>query len=216
MHETTSQFFAEEYLAPIVGIMLFSCCVLLLRIARRRHEMASPRSVLPLRLLIVVGIVTTALTGGHTDYLGAPGWRGSIAGLKPITSCVRQYSRPDETVFAMYLEEVVFQSQRRSVPGVSLGSFSYEDLSTAQARSFRMLNHDTLIDLFRRTPPKVLVLTVFDFDALSRAGWFSRHHIDRSALNTQFLAYRPVCQTFIVRNIFINMPIKVDVYVRNS
>ena len=102
------------------------------------------------------------------------------------------------------------------MPGASLGSFSYQEVSTARARELRILNAAELTRILERRPPKVLVFTPFDFNSIYRGGWFSDHLIDTTAINRTFLQYRPVCRARIERNVFNNLPIKVDVYARTD
>lgn len=216
LHASGGIFFTEEYLTPLIGVVLVGSVLILLRAIDAERVAGHHRAVRVLTALLAVGIVATALTGGHRDYLGRPGWRGSIAGLDPINRCIRANSTPSDEVLALYVEEVVLQTGRRAVPGASLGSFSYQDVPTSQARRLRILNAETLTRRLERRPPKILVFTPFDFNSLYRGGWFSDHLIDTTALNRTFLKYRPVCRARIERNVFNNLPIKVDVYVRNA
>lgn len=216
LHESGGIFFTEEYLAPLIGVVVVGSVIVILRAAGELDAVDHERARRVLGGLLALGIVLTAVTGGHRDYLGRPGWRGSIAGLDPINRCIRAHSTPDDEVLALYVEEVVLQTGRRAVPGVSLGSFSYQDVSTARARQLRILNSAELTRILERRPPKVLVFTPFDFNSIYRGGWFSDHLIDTTAINRTFLQYRPVCRVRIERNVFNNLPIKVDVYARTA
>ena len=216
LHESGGIFFTEEYLAPLIGVVVVGSVLVILRAVGELAPIDHGRARRILVACLTVGIVATAVTGGHRDYLGRPGWRGSIAGLDPINRCIREHSVPTDEVLALYVEEVVLQTGRRAVPGASLGSFSYQDVSTARARQLRILNSTELTRILERRPPKVLVFTPFDFNSIYRGGWFSDHLIDTTAINRTFLQYRPVCRARIERNVFNNLPIKVDVYVRND
>ena len=212
LHESGSVFFSEEYLSPVMGLIVVGCAVLLVRLALDHRGHGHERAARVTIAVLVIGIVATASTGGHSDYLGAPGWNGSIAGLDPVVRCVDAHSRPSDTVLALYLEEVVLQSRRHPVPGVSLGAFSYQSISSRDARRLHILNQALLADTLQRHPPKVMVLTPFDFDEFARGGWFSRKYVSRASLDAQFLKYDHVCTAYVTRHVFENNRVKVDVY----
>jgi hypothetical protein len=218
LHETTSHFFAEEYLAPVIAPVVVASCVILVRAASaRRVEGAGRRLTFALGAVVAVGIVVTALTGGHSDYLGTPGWGGDPAALSSITKCVRRNSGPHAVVFALSIPEVVVEAERPAAPGATLGEFSYEDVSTTRARELNILNKERLGNLFLNRPPKLAVLTVDDIFETHKAGRFSKRSVTNMALYQAFLSYRPVCSATLVRPTFLNNhKVKVTVYARTD
>ncbi|MDQ1466486.1 MAG: hypothetical protein QOH10_901, partial [Actinomycetota bacterium] len=215
LHETAARFFAEEYLAPVIApILVVSVVVLVRATTAASADAARRRFALAVRGVLVVGIAVTAVTGGHSYYIGHPGWKGDPAGLSALTKCVQQHSSPHDTVFALALEEVVAQAHRQPVRGVTLGSFSYQDLSAKRAREVHVLNAGELAATFRRRPPKLAVLTVDDIFETQRAGFFSKKHVVNIGFYGVFKTYRPVCRVTVVRHVFENLPVKVTVYAR--
>jgi hypothetical protein len=211
LHESSAHFFAEEYLSPLIAPLVVGSCVILVWVAtrsKRRGVSIAARGVL------VAGIAVTAFTGGHSYYLGAPGWRGDPAALSQVTKCVQRYSAPGDKVFAFSVEEVVVEANRRPVPGVTLGMFSYEDVSTHRAGELKILNSATIASAFRRA--KVAVLTVDDVYETKRAGWFSKRNVENFDLYRAFQTFRTVCRVTLERPGFINRnhPVDVIVYAR--
>jgi hypothetical protein len=218
LHEATSHFFAEEYLVPVIAPIVVVSCVVLVRAASSlRGQDASRRFTYAIGGVLVLGIVATALTGGHSNYVGTPGWDGAPSALSPITKCVRENSPPGSTVFALSIPEVVIESQRHAARSVTLGEFSYEDVSTAKARQLKILNAERLGNLFINNPPKLAVLTVDDVFETHNAGRFSKRSVTNMALYQAFLSYRPVCSATLVRPTFLNNhKVKVTVYARTE
>ena len=217
LHEAAAQFFSEEYLAPVIAPLVVVSVVILVRAVTAQGAAAlSRRFSVAVRGVLVGAVVFTAFTGGHSYYLGAPGWSGDPAGLSAITKCVQRYSKPHDTVFALSLEEVVVEAHRRPVPGVTLGVFSYQDFSNAKARRMKVLNPVTLASTFRNRPPQVAVFTAEDFFETQRAGFFSHKKFVNNPWYFEFQAYRPVCRVTIVRHVFVNQPVSVTVYARTS
>jgi hypothetical protein len=212
LHETAAQFFSEEYFAPVAAPVIVMSTIVLMRAASR---VPRPTSGVFARLAsgaLAVGIVITAITGGHQYYLGAPGWGGSPAGLNEVVRCVQEFSKPHDTVFALSLEEVVLQAHRRPVPNVTLGPFSYEDVSTQRARQLKIINDVELATTFKNRPPRVAVLTVDDIFETHRAGYFSKKKVENNAWYFLFQRYKPVCKATLIRHVFKNVKESVTVY----
>lgn len=212
LHEAGGALFSEEYLAPVIAPLVVVSSVLLVRAATQASAASRRRFSVAVRGVLVVGIAATAISGGHSYYLGRPGWRGDPAGLTAVTRCVQRHSKPRDTVFALSLEEVVVQAHRRPAPNVTLGPFSYQDVTTKRARELKILNAYALGALFNRRPPKVLVLTVDDIFETKRAGRFSHRQVTNLAFYGVFRTYEPVCRETIVRHVFKNAPVEVTVY----
>jgi hypothetical protein len=204
-------FFSEEYLAPVIASLVVASSVVLVRAAMAARA-SNSRKFVALRGALVIGIIVTAFTGGHRYYVGAPGWRGNPAATQKVARCVQRYSKPRDTVFALSLEEVVVEANRKPAANVTLGQFSYEDVTTKRARKLKVLNAETLGAMFQRRPPKVLVLTVDDIFETKRAGWFSHRKVTNTNLYVAFQEYKPVCRVTLERHVFKNVPVLVTVY----
>lgn len=217
-HEFGARFFAEEYVVPVVApVLVLSVTVLVVAIRLRPAATRSRRARTVLAGLVVVGFVVTVFTGGHRPYLGRPGWGGNPAALAPITRCVQRHTAPGDVVYALSFEDVVLDADRKPADGVSLGMFSYHDVSTKRARELEVLNSARLAELFRSRRPKVAVLTVADIYEAKRAGFFSRKPVENLALYQAFQAYRPVCRATVMRATIynVNRPVEVTVYARD-
>jgi hypothetical protein len=214
LHEASAVFFSEEYLVPVIAPIVVLSTVMLMRAATGSAATAKRRGSTVIHGLLIAAIVVTAFTGGHRYYVGMPGWGGNPAGMKALTRCVQRYSAPRDTVFALQLEEVVAESGRQPVRSVSLGAFSYQNVSTKRAKQLKILNAHMLGTLFTHRPPKLLVLTVDDIFETKRAGRFSKRRVANVALYSGFSTYHPVCKVKVVRHVFVNSPVLVTVYGR--
>lgn len=217
-HELGARFFAEEYVAPVVApVLVLSVTVLVVAFRLRTAPNRSRRVRAAFAAMVAAGIVVTASTGGHRPYLGRPGWGGNLAGLAPITRCVQRHSAPGDVVYALSFEDVVLDADREPADGVSLGMFSYHDVSTKRAHELDILNSARLASLFRARRPKVAVLTLADVYEAKRAGFFSRRRVDNLDLYVAFKEYRPVCRATVMRATIynVNRPVEVTVYARD-
>jgi hypothetical protein len=218
LHETAAQFFSEEYFTPVAAPVIVASTIVLMRAATSPASRATRVMFGKIAFgkvasgALALGILVTAVTGGHQYYLGSPGWSGSPAGLNQLVHCVQLYAKPSETVFAMSLEEVVLQAHRKPVANVTLGPFSYEDVSTKRAHQLKIINDATLASTFKNRPPAVAVLTVDDIFETHRAGYFSKKKVVNNAWYFQFEHYKPVCKTTIIRHVFKNVPVSATVY----
>ena len=213
LHETAAQFFSEEYFTPVAAPVIVMSTIVLMR-AATSVSVQSARTLLA-KLAgggLALGIVATAVTGGHSYYLGAPGWDGSPSGIDKIVRCVQRYSKPHDTVFALSLEEVVLEAHREPVANATLGPFSYENVSAKRANQLKIMNAATLASTFKNRPPRVAVLTVDDIFETHRAGYFSKTKIVNNAWYFRFTNYKPVCKTTIIRHVFTNVREDVTVY----
>ncbi len=117
-------------------------------------------------MALVVCVGVTAVTGGHRGYVGAPGWNGAPSATRAVTKCVDQHSQPGDQVLALSVADVVTDAHRKPVDRASLGIFSYQDVSSARADELHIFNAPTLVDLFAKAQPKIVVLSGFDVTAL--------------------------------------------------
>ena len=212
LHEAGGAFFSEEYLAPVIAPLVVVSSVMLVRAATEASAATRRRFSVAVRGVLVVGIAVTAFSGGHSYYLGRPGWSGDPAGIRAVARCVQRHSTSHDRVFALSLEEVVVQAHRRPARNVTLGPFSYQDVTTMRAHKLKIVNAHALGAMFQRQPPKVLVLTIEDIFLTQRAGRFSHRKAKNLAFYGVFRTYEPVCRTTLVRHVFENAPVEVVVY----
>ncbi len=219
LHEAAAHFFAEEYLAPLIAPAVVVSTVILVRaVAAARVADNRRRLSYALRGVLLVSIVFTAVTGGHSFYLGAPGWNGDPASIGGIVSCIKAHSSPHDAIFTLSLAEVVVASGRRPARDDTLGEFSYEDVSTKKANELKIINSETIAKVFRDRPTKLAVLTLDDIYETHRAGRFSTEDISNIQLFQAFQAYRPVCRATLTRPAYINVnrTVQVIVYERTA
>ena len=121
-------------------------------------------------------------------------------------------TRPEDEVLALWSLDAVVVADRRSVPEVSLGLFSYWDLPTARARDLHFLNPELLLELVRTARPAAVVLTDLDRGTLRRAGVVSKRP---GAPEPIFAALeRRYTRAFTGSGFGMSEPVTVEVYLR--
>lgn len=93
-----------------------------------------------------------------------------LTGVERLADFVAAHTRPGEPVLALSAQSVAVEADRPLVAGLSLGQFSYADVSTARARRFALVNAERLTELLRRRRPAAVVLTGDDREILTRRG----------------------------------------------
>ena len=104
--------------------------------------------------------------------------RGGLAHQGDVADIVRNLTDDDDEVLAMWAQPIVLDAGRDFVPGVTLGPFSYADLSTRRARELHYVNATMLRDIFVSERPAVVVFADVDRFVLSFRGAFSNERAD--------------------------------------
>jgi hypothetical protein len=204
VHVASGAFQATEYLAPLVPSAVMLAIVVLLR---------SDANVAATRVVMTVAFASALILTPRAQFLvtrGAPGATGALS------SCIEANSRPSDRVFALMMLDAVPAAHRDPMRELSLGVFSYEDLSTALARDEHLLNPELVRDAIANPDTSLVVLSNMDRELLGRAGWFSKRPVDRTPIeNTLATEYHPVCTAHLVRE-WHNVPVDVTVYARDG
>ena len=136
LHEAGGAFFSEEYLAPLIAPCSSSRSCVLVHAATRSAGTERRRAFRRAEQCRSLSASSSPrLTGGHSDYLGRPGWKGDPAGEQVVARACRSTRSRATRSSRFSLEEVVVEAHRRAANNVTLGQFSYQDVSTKRARS---------------------------------------------------------------------------------
>jgi hypothetical protein len=230
VHELGTWFFAEEYVVPVIPIVIVLSVSILVSYGnelaattrrapqtfKRRAETSKTLDPRYVTCALIVCIGLTAFTGGHRGYIGTPGWNGAPAAGGALARCVQTNSTSHDRVLGLFFADLVTEAHRLPLDRAAMGVFSYEDLSPQRANDLHMLDESALLDLLKHRPPKVVVLSSVDRDTLNFGGVFSSRQVDGSeytnAINSN---YRQACSGSLTRQI-PNSKLKVQVFVRRS
>lgn len=206
------QFAPVEYAAPIVPVLFAVTVPVLLRsigpivTTRFRRGLAFGA----LALTIAVALVHPA----PWDYLVRPESSGGVLHQQDVGALVRGHTRDGDQVLAMWAQPIVLASGRNFAPDVTLGPFSYEDLTDARARRLHYVNADLLRNLLESERPAAVVLTDIDRLVLRFQGTLSQAREDPTAvLDALDMHYRSVASTTVWG---IDGPVNAEVYIRRG
>jgi hypothetical protein len=149
-----------------------------------------------------------------SEYFTSPSDAGSVQQAGRIADVLRAHTRDGDLVLTMWAQPSGLESGRDQVDGVTMGVFSYEDLTLQQAHDYHFVNRSMLRSMLRRKEPAAVVFTGVDQLAFSFQGSFSTVPGDPDEILGELDGrYRLVDTT---RTWGVNQPTWVKVYVRDD
>lgn len=118
--------------------------------------------------------VSTLFHPGPGDYFVATGSAGSVNAANRVGNYVHDHTRNGDDVLTLWAQPAGLVSGRDQVPNVTAGIFSYEDLSTSDAKAVKFVNTALLQRMLRDGRPAAVVITGIERDlAFHFTGSFS-------------------------------------------
>jgi hypothetical protein len=212
---SAGQFAPVEYAAPMVPVLLALCVpVLLVGLGLDRDARPDRRRPLVAYAVLAAAAVVTVFYPSPWEYVVRPSSAGGLAHQGEIADIVRDLTNDDDEVLAMWAQPIVLDAGRDFVPGVTLGPFSYADLSTARARELHYVNAAMLRDIFVSERPAVVVFTDVDRFVLSFRGAFSTERADPAVVLDALRAHYRRVHTSTTWG--VDEPVQLEVYVRKG
>lgn len=179
-HLLPGQFGSVEYFVPVIPVWLGLCSSVLIFVVRSRH---SPRAA----AAIVGGctVLVASITLAHPPvarYAVGTSHPGSVASMNEVARFVREHTRPEDEILALWNQAVSVAADRDTVPGISLGIFSYTARPQAEADALHLITRGKLQEMLEERRPAAVVFSTMDFDQLRKAGTLSRTRLDRAPL----------------------------------
>jgi hypothetical protein len=174
------QFAPIEYAAAIVPPLLVVTIVPLARwgFGPNGSEPAAPW----VPVVAVVGVVglaiLTVVTPSVSEYRVSRGEPGSVAAANRVAEFVADNTTSSDDVLALWGQPSAVASDRDLTPDVTLGLFSYEDLSDDEARDYHYVNQARLAEILESGRPAAVVLTDLDRVFLGLQGTLSDESAD--------------------------------------
>jgi hypothetical protein len=163
-----------EYFTPVVPPLLAVSIVMLVQAVRPDDGWSAHRGLVAGAALAVAAVgVTTLFYPGAGEYFTSPGDAGSVQEAGRIADMLRAHTRAGDLVLTMWAQPSGLESGRDQVDGVTMGVFSYEDLTLRQARDYHFVNRAMLRSMLRRREPAAVVFTGVDELVFGRQGAFS-------------------------------------------
>jgi hypothetical protein len=204
------QFAPVEYAAPMVPVLFAVTVPVILRSIGPVVTTSIRRGVAlgVLAVTVVVALVHPA----PWDHLVRPASSGGILHQQDVGALVREHTRDGDEVLAMWAQPIALASGRDFAPDVTLGPFSYEDLTTARAGELHYVNAPRLQRLLESGRPAAVVLSDIDRLVLEFQGTLTQTRADPTAIfDALDERYRRVATTSTWG---IDTPTSVEIYVR--
>ncbi len=164
-----------EYASPVIPSLLAVTVIVLTHALRPEGGWNAHRA-----LGIVAGVAVAALAvstvfhPGPAEYFTGPDNPGSINAADRVGDYLNAHTRSGDEVLTLWAQPAGLASGRDNVPGITMGLFSYEDLTTQQALDFHYVNTDRLRRTLRDGRAAAVVLTGVDDTIFHSTGTFSR------------------------------------------
>jgi hypothetical protein len=163
-----------EYFTPVIPALLAVTVVMLVR-ALRPDGGWSTRPAIGVGAAVAVAAVavSTLVHPGVGEYFTSPNDAGSVQEAGRIADVLRVHTRDGDLVLTMWAQPAGLESTRDQVDGVTMGVFSYEDLTRQEAEEYHFVNREMLRAMLRRREPAAVVLTGVDELVFGSRGTFS-------------------------------------------
>ncbi len=164
-----------EYASPVIPSLVTVTVIMLTRALRPVGGWSARRD-----LGIVAGVAVAALAistlfhPGAGEYFTAADNPGSVDAANRVGDYLAAHTRSGDEVLTLWAQPAGLASGRDNVPGVTMGLFSYEDLTDEQALDFHYVNTDRLQRTLRDGRAAAVVITGVDDTTFHSTGTFSR------------------------------------------
>ncbi|KAA0234178.1 MAG: hypothetical protein JJLCMIEE_01914 [Acidimicrobiales bacterium] len=178
-----SQFNPVEYAVPVYPVAVALALVVIDRFLVD-GEIVLPATVR--RWGVIVPAVAMGVAGvlrlTPSDFVDPAGSELGLTAADRLGDYVADHTAPGDEVLALWRQDVNITADSPGPPDVSVGIFSYTDLSTDRAESVHFLNLPMLLSLLEQRRPAVVVLDEVDWAVLERNGFFSAEPGDPGAV----------------------------------
>lgn len=192
------QFAPVEYLTPMVPVFLavFVPVIAVGLSGPGGRRTTRPRLATLSAVALVAVAMSTVVHPSPWEYIVRPDSPGGLAHQQDVARTVRNHTRPDDEVLALWAQPIALESGRDFVPGVTLGPFSYEDFSRARAEERHLVNAQMLRDIIVSEEAAAVLLSDIDRLVLGFRGTLTQRRADRRlVLDALDAHYRPVAET---------------------
>lgn len=204
-----------EYFTPVIPALLAVTTIMLLEAVRPEPGPPVPRPLLGAAIAVVAAVaISTLVHPGISEYLTAPDDAGSVQQANRVADFLRDHTRDGDQVLTMWAQPTGLVSTRDQVDGVTMGVFSYEDLTAEQARGYHFVNRELLLTMLRDVRPAAVVLTGVDDLAFHFTGSFSTRPADPREIYGELDTHYRLARRSVTYG--VNGPTWVRVYLRDD
>jgi hypothetical protein len=204
-----------EYLTPFVPPLVAVSVIVIAQAVRLDEPRASTR-----RVVVAFGIgvlalaVLTAVHPGIGEYVTDSGDAESVAAANRVGAYVHDHTKSGDQVLTLWAQPAGLVSTRDQVPGVTVGLFSYQDLTTTDAHDLHYVNAAILGRILREGRPAAVVIAGIDRGILGLAGTYSSRHASAVRVLAQLSQHYRVVHHDV--GLGVGGASEVDVYLRSD
>jgi hypothetical protein len=204
-----------EYFTPVIPALLAVTVVMLVHALRPDEGWAAQHLLAAGAAIAVAAVaITTLVHPGVGEYFTGPDDAGSVQQAGRIADVLRGHTRDGDRVLTMWAQPSGLESGRDQVDGVTMGVFSYEDLTLQQAHDYHFVNRAMVRSMLRRGEPAAVVFTGVDQLVFSFRGSFSTVPADPAEVFDELHGRYRLVET--TRTWGVNGATWVKVYVRDD
>lgn len=203
-----------EYFTPVIPALLAVTIVMLVR-ACAADAGSLPRTLAGAATVVVAAVaISTLVHPGAGQYFTSPDDAGSVQQADRVADYVRDHTHDGDQVLTMWAQPSGLVSTRDQVDGVTMGVFSYEDLTVEQARDYHFVNRDLLRTMLRDGTPAAVVFTGVDDLAFHFTGSFSATAADPREIYDELDAHYRLARRSVTYG--VDGPTWVRIYLRDD
>jgi hypothetical protein len=204
-----------EYFTPVIPALLAVTVVMLVHAFRPHAGQPVPRGLTAVATIGVVAVaISTLVHPAAGEYFTSADDAGSVQRADAVADYLRDHTRDGDRILTMWAEPSGLVSTRRQVDGVTMGVFSYEDLTVEEARDFHFVNRGLLRAMLRDGTPAAIVFTGVDDLVFHFTGAFSTTPADAREIHDELDAHYRLARRTTTYG--VNGPTWVRIYLRND
>ena len=174
---TAGQFAGVEYFAPAAPILVAVAVVVIARAGIPRSWSPPLVGAVTVGAVVVAAVLSlgmpNATDAGWQAYVAGTDGPRSVAWLNSVADEVQAVTAPGDEVLVLHLQAVLVAADRAAPTGISMGVFSFTDMSTDDAQRLGWVNRDMIVGMLDAGQPEAVVFDAVDWAVLEHGGTLS-------------------------------------------
>ena len=162
-HLISGGYHAEYFVTML--FMMFSVLSILSIETFRKQKMVS-------RIFVQTLILSTFLLGfarGGWMYIDLSGGSLPIEEVQNLAALVDRNSNENDSIFALEGLSISLESNRETLPGMTMAQFSYYEGDKVEATKYNLINDEMIADSIRNKTPSLIILTSLDWELMKNS-----------------------------------------------
>ncbi|NKQ36806.1 MAG: glycosyltransferase family 39 protein [Chloroflexi bacterium] len=154
-----------EYFVPAIFVSFTIIGILFTEI----YKQQSPYPKIILQVVLLSTFILGLMRDGQL-FVDTSGGQMPIQEIAKVSDIVTQLSDPEDEILALEGLWIAIDSDRLTLPGLSMAQFSFLDDDAVTAKRFNLVNGEIVADYIAEGRPKLVVLTDLDWGLLQNSG----------------------------------------------